>query len=153
VPNVLKPGRLDLLETSGPVQACNGIALPFIFYTSFSPCQHLFTKGYLSPTAIWSEIFRLKEYRDKALKSKKSLIFGNIPGMAAWTILFSELSRLIQTIFKNSVILSHKRHRMSYIQSNGLCCLQKYPYCLKIYRLGRNRENLNGELGKAVCNI
>ena len=26
---VLKSGNLDLLEPSGPVQACNGIALPF----------------------------------------------------------------------------------------------------------------------------
>jgi len=28
VPIVLKSGSLNLLETSGPVQACNGIALP-----------------------------------------------------------------------------------------------------------------------------
>jgi hypothetical protein len=30
VPIVLKSGRLNLLEPSGPVKACNGIALPFI---------------------------------------------------------------------------------------------------------------------------
>ena len=29
VPIVLKSGSLSLLEPSGPVQACNGIALPF----------------------------------------------------------------------------------------------------------------------------
>jgi len=29
VPTVLKYGNLSLLEPSGPVQACNGIALPF----------------------------------------------------------------------------------------------------------------------------
>ena len=29
----LKSGNLKLLETSGPVQASNGIALPFIRYT------------------------------------------------------------------------------------------------------------------------
>jgi len=28
VPIVLKSGNLNLLEPSGPVQACNGIALP-----------------------------------------------------------------------------------------------------------------------------
>jgi len=28
MPIVLKSGRLNLLELSGPVQACNGIALP-----------------------------------------------------------------------------------------------------------------------------
>jgi len=27
---LLKSGSLDLLEPSGPVQACNGIALPFL---------------------------------------------------------------------------------------------------------------------------
>jgi len=29
MPNVLKSGSLNLLEPSGPDQACNGIALPF----------------------------------------------------------------------------------------------------------------------------
>ena len=29
MPIVLKSGNLNLLEASGPVQACNGIALPF----------------------------------------------------------------------------------------------------------------------------
>jgi hypothetical protein len=29
VPIVLKPGSLNLLEPSGPVKACNEIALPF----------------------------------------------------------------------------------------------------------------------------
>ena len=29
MPIVLKSGSLNLLEPSGPVQACNGIALPF----------------------------------------------------------------------------------------------------------------------------
>jgi len=29
VPIVLKSGSLNLLEPSGPVQACNGTALPF----------------------------------------------------------------------------------------------------------------------------
>jgi hypothetical protein len=32
VPIVLKSGTLNLLETSGPVQACNGIALPASCY-------------------------------------------------------------------------------------------------------------------------
>ena len=31
MPIVLKSGNLSLLEPSGPVQACNGIALPFIY--------------------------------------------------------------------------------------------------------------------------
>jgi len=35
VPNVLKSGSLNLLEPSGPVQACNGIALPLTLPFSF----------------------------------------------------------------------------------------------------------------------
>ena len=31
MPTVLKSGNLNLLEPSGPVQACNGIALPVFF--------------------------------------------------------------------------------------------------------------------------
>jgi hypothetical protein len=34
VPFVLKSGSLNLLELSGPVQVCNGIALPFIYTLS-----------------------------------------------------------------------------------------------------------------------
>jgi hypothetical protein len=34
VPIVLKSGSLNLLETSGPVQACNGIALPYNVFTN-----------------------------------------------------------------------------------------------------------------------
>jgi len=36
VPIVLKSGSLNLLEPSGPVQACNGIALPFQPLLTFS---------------------------------------------------------------------------------------------------------------------
>jgi hypothetical protein len=36
VPIVLKSGSLKLLEPYGPVQAWNGIALPFYFYLSHS---------------------------------------------------------------------------------------------------------------------
>jgi len=31
---VLKSGHLNRLEPSGPVQACNGIALPYLYYES-----------------------------------------------------------------------------------------------------------------------
>ena len=37
VPIVLKYGSLNLLEPSGPVQACNGIALPFLDYVLTFP--------------------------------------------------------------------------------------------------------------------
>jgi hypothetical protein len=35
VPIVLKSGSLNLLESSGPVQACNGTALPFYLTARF----------------------------------------------------------------------------------------------------------------------
>jgi hypothetical protein len=34
VPIVLKSGSLNLLEPSGPVKACNGIALPLLYQPS-----------------------------------------------------------------------------------------------------------------------
>jgi hypothetical protein len=40
VPIVFKPGSLNLLEPSGPVQACNGIALPNTRqYSLYGHCQ------------------------------------------------------------------------------------------------------------------
>jgi hypothetical protein len=51
VPTVLKSGNLNLLETSGPVQACNGLALLFFFYqgveftVSVVPSSTLSLKG------------------------------------------------------------------------------------------------------------
>jgi hypothetical protein len=36
VPFGLKPGSLNLLEPSGPVQACNGIALPLPLHCNYS---------------------------------------------------------------------------------------------------------------------
>jgi hypothetical protein len=35
VPIVLKSGSMNLLERSGPVQACNGIAFTFLAFVSF----------------------------------------------------------------------------------------------------------------------
>ena len=39
MPTVLKSGNLNLLEPSGPVQACNGIALPlpYVVYSTLLP--------------------------------------------------------------------------------------------------------------------
>jgi len=39
VPIVLKSGSLNLLEPSGPVQACNGIALPFYLPTDLADLE------------------------------------------------------------------------------------------------------------------
>ena len=45
MPIVLKSGNLNLLEPSGAVQACNGIALPFfsltrIILNNYHICEH-----------------------------------------------------------------------------------------------------------------
>jgi len=39
VPTVVKSGSLDILETSGLVQACNGIALPPLLAVAISHTQ------------------------------------------------------------------------------------------------------------------
>ena len=57
VPTIMKSGNLNLLEPSGPVQACNGIALPldihfsisfrcirFEYFFSIDPYVKVFTK-------------------------------------------------------------------------------------------------------------
>jgi len=38
MPNILKFGSVNLLESSGPVQACTGITLSFTFYKSVWNC-------------------------------------------------------------------------------------------------------------------
>jgi hypothetical protein len=40
VPIILKSGSLNLLEHSGPVQACNGVALPLPFTRSYTSKSH-----------------------------------------------------------------------------------------------------------------
>jgi hypothetical protein len=45
VPTVLKSGSLNLLEPSGPAQACNGIALPYVlYYTYILACKIWYLK-------------------------------------------------------------------------------------------------------------
>ena len=39
MPTVLKSGILILLEPSGPVQACNGIAVPLLFWDVMLTCH------------------------------------------------------------------------------------------------------------------
>jgi hypothetical protein len=42
---VIKSGSLNLLETSGPVQACNGIALPFTKERKCQPIAAIYKEG------------------------------------------------------------------------------------------------------------
>ena len=53
VPTVLKSGSLNLLEPSGPVQSCNGIALPLPLHYR----QTLLPKAF---TSIISTLFNFK---------------------------------------------------------------------------------------------
>jgi hypothetical protein len=41
VPTVFKSGILNLLEPAGPVQACNGIALPFTLFNDMVESKDL----------------------------------------------------------------------------------------------------------------
>jgi hypothetical protein len=52
VPIVLKSGSLNLLEPSGPVQACNGTALPFITFILFVVSYCLWYQGVIYYLAV-----------------------------------------------------------------------------------------------------
>ena len=54
MPNVLKSGNLNLLEPSGPLQACNGITLPLltILLTFFASVEVETGTGQQSPEAV-----------------------------------------------------------------------------------------------------
>jgi len=63
MPIVLKSGILNLLEPSGPVQACNGIALPFLLciikyirIQAFLSKGPLKSEGKLESVVKWSEV-------------------------------------------------------------------------------------------------
>jgi hypothetical protein len=54
MPIVLKSGNLNLLEPSGPVQACNGIALPFTVDT-LNRCKFVRVLGQFAEKAFNQE--------------------------------------------------------------------------------------------------
>ena len=56
MPTVLKSGSLSLLEPSGPVQACNGIALSFLPDTLFGKVTALLILGSVLPYASFSAL-------------------------------------------------------------------------------------------------
>jgi hypothetical protein len=91
----MKSGSLKLLETSGPVQDCNGIALPFYRNNSvIYPCTHRVTvcainvflkKAVRVPEPVWT-FRRVKKYLDpaKATKNKDwNLIKKSVPDCCA----------------------------------------------------------------------
>ena len=76
VPNVLKSGSLNLLEPSGPVQACNGIALPLLISVT----------AWVDPTAIvWpGRIKSTKSPNDPIGNRTRDLpVYGAVPQTAA----------------------------------------------------------------------
>jgi hypothetical protein len=54
VPTVLKSGSLNLLEPYGPVQACNGIALPLCFYLYLK--RHVSAHASEPPSGLFQEL-------------------------------------------------------------------------------------------------
>ena len=52
VPNVMKSWSLNLLEPSGPVQACNGIALPLHESSIYPMCQVAMTTNIFHSNSI-----------------------------------------------------------------------------------------------------
>jgi hypothetical protein len=64
VPIVLKYGSLNLLETSGLVQACNGIALPFTNeIAKYEKRSHVKVGGYL-PSLTRRRVKHYEDYVD-----------------------------------------------------------------------------------------
>ena len=67
MPIVLKSGNLNLLEPSGPVQACNGIALPFtvlhcngnIILEKPLDFMHCMASSFGYPNYRWSQFVRI----------------------------------------------------------------------------------------------
>ena len=52
VPIVLKSGSLNLLEPSGPIQGCNGIALPLL--CNYSLCSNIYSSLIqMGPVLVW----------------------------------------------------------------------------------------------------
>ena len=78
MPNVLKCGSLNLLEPSGPVQACNGIAfplsLPYLYY-EFTPrhtSQFLWQAIYFSSVSCLHCQYRHHRFISCLLASSES---------------------------------------------------------------------------------
>jgi len=61
VPIVLKCGSPNLLEPSGPVQACNGIALPLHFYEAYNSAM-------MAIFSVFINYFSKKQQRRITLK-------------------------------------------------------------------------------------
>jgi hypothetical protein len=70
VSNVLKSGSLNLLEPSGLVQACNGIALPFAFTNTVTEARN---SEVGATTILGHEIMHAKRYLKNIIKQEVSL--------------------------------------------------------------------------------
>ena len=72
---VMKSGNLNFLEPSGPLQACNGTALPFYLYGKWGDCRI----GLVIPVTPFSAILMLQSYKkkhvNKVLLSQKTYYY------------------------------------------------------------------------------
>jgi hypothetical protein len=57
VPVVLKSGNLNLLEPAGPVQVCNGISLPSLFFKVVQQMLTSFSSSYLGMYLSFINVF------------------------------------------------------------------------------------------------
>jgi hypothetical protein len=83
VPTVLKSGSLYLLEIPGPVQACNGIALPLslLFYLVCLATRYGLHDPGIEPQ--WGEIFRLFRPAIRPTQPLVQLYQVSFPGIKA----------------------------------------------------------------------
>jgi hypothetical protein len=78
VPIVIKSGSLNLLEPSGPVKACNGIALPF-YITSTAKEKYRTAALCVS---ISPRIFRAGETEMAVKRAPDPFRIGQVPSIA-----------------------------------------------------------------------
>ena len=126
MPIVLKSGNLNLLEPSGPVQACNGIALPLSSVvtcyrgglTVCADCRTFFLLSFLSV-----ELLILKWFGEWSVARRYEGVTGfglSIPSASTWTKV-TPLGRKVKnkrTVLQKAVAWATPAGR-----SESYCCL------------------------------
>ena len=77
LPTIMTSGNLNLLEHSGPVQACTGIALPFYFDDGFVTVDAKQQRRLIQPSL---NVLRTKHVQRRALKRPSCRLVCAHPG-------------------------------------------------------------------------
>jgi len=72
----MKFGNLNFLETSGPVQACSGTALPCINFINICPIMQQATRHFSALVTFWHTLQNLKHKITWKIKHQKYVSFG-----------------------------------------------------------------------------